>query len=99
MRIPMLGAKIFVILDGWFVLPRVARLMMHTPAAITIFGCLTMVQLMAVFISMWCTRSGHFRPVALTLMLVSRTAAAAVPKALVDRDARQGTAATSALGN
>src|SRR5438034_7632161 len=35
-------------------LPRVARLMIHTPTAISIFVCLSMVQLMAVFISMRC---------------------------------------------
>src|SRR5260370_22330380 len=31
----------------WFLLPRVARLMIHTPTAISIFVCLSMVQLMA----------------------------------------------------
>src|SRR5947209_12876495 len=36
--------------------PRVARLMIHTPTAISIFVCLSMVQLMAVFISMRCTK-------------------------------------------
>src|SRR5207237_9374735 len=41
-------------------LPRVARLMIHTPTAISIFVCLSMVQLMAVFISMRCTLCGHF---------------------------------------
>src|SRR5437660_3755370 len=40
----------------WFLLPRVARLMIHTPTAISIFVCLSMVQLMAVFISMRCTK-------------------------------------------
>src|SRR5262249_41650426 len=44
----------------WFLLPRVARLMIHTPTAISIFVCLSMVQLMAVFISMRCTLCGHF---------------------------------------
>src|SRR5262249_60085317 len=37
---------IFVILVVWFLLPRVARLMIHTPTAISIFVCLSMVQLM-----------------------------------------------------
>src|SRR5207237_2206751 len=53
-----------------FLLPRVARLMIHTPTAISIFVCLSMVQLMAVFISMRCTLCGHFLQVALTLILV-----------------------------
>src|SRR5436190_9791723 len=57
MIIPMLCVTIFVILVVWFLLPRVARLMIHTPTAISIFVCLSMVQLMAVFISMRCTRS------------------------------------------
>src|SRR5436189_222030 len=61
---------IFVILVVWFLLPRVARLMIHTPTAISIFVCLSMVQLMAVFISMRCTLCGHFLQVALTLILV-----------------------------
>src|SRR5260370_2162104 len=50
MIIPMLCVTIFVILVVWFLLPRVARLMIHTPTAISIFVCLSMVQLMAVFI-------------------------------------------------
>src|SRR5438046_7286826 len=49
MIIPMLCVTIFVILVVWFLLPRVARLMIHTPTAISIFVCLSMVQLMAVF--------------------------------------------------
>src|SRR5258705_348277 len=56
MIIPMLCVTIFVILVVWFLLPRVARLMIHTPTAISIFVCLSMVQLMAVFISMRCTK-------------------------------------------
>src|SRR5438128_7728036 len=48
MIIPMLCVTIFVILVVWFLLPRVARLMIHTPTAISIFVCLSMVQLMAV---------------------------------------------------
>src|SRR5687768_18202416 len=55
MIIPMLCVTIFVILVVWFLLPRVARLMIHTPTSISIFVCLIMVQLMAVFISMRCT--------------------------------------------
>src|SRR4051794_4597268 len=69
MIIRMLCVSIFVILGVWFLLPRVARLMIHTPTAITIFVCLSMVQLMAVFISMRCTLCGHFLQVALTLIL------------------------------
>src|SRR5207253_3313839 len=61
----------------WFLLPRVARLMIHTPTAISIFVCLSMVQLMAVFISMRCTLCGHFLQVALTLILVVGYAIAA----------------------
>src|SRR5437016_5951139 len=70
MIIPMLCVTIFVILVVWFLLPRVARLMIHTPTAISIFVCLSMVQLMAVFICMRCTLCGHFLQVALTLILV-----------------------------
>src|SRR3989440_374791 len=70
MIIPMLWVTIFVILVVWCLLPRVARLMIHTPTAISIFVCLSMVQLMAVFISMRCTLCGRFLQVALTLILV-----------------------------
>src|SRR4249920_4016835 len=77
MIIPMLCVTIFVILDVWFLLTRVARLMIHTPTAISIFVCLSMVQLMAVFISMGCTLCGHFLQVALTLILVVGYAIAA----------------------
>src|SRR5258708_33123467 len=72
-----LPISIFVILVVWFLLPRVARLMIHTPTAISIFVCLSMVQLMAVFISMRCTLCGHFLQVALTLILVVGYAIAA----------------------
>src|SRR5258708_17366057 len=44
MIIPMLCVTIFVILVVWFLLPRVARLMIHTPTAISIFVCLSMVH-------------------------------------------------------
>src|SRR6266704_3159588 len=77
MIIPMLCVTIFVILVVWFLLPRVAILMIHTPTAISIFVCLSMVQLMAVFISMRCTFCGHFLQVALTLILVVGYAIAA----------------------
>src|SRR6516162_11424292 len=70
MIIPMLCVTIFVILVVWFLLPRVARLLLHTPTAISIFVCLSMVQLMAVFISMRCTLCRHFLQVSLTLILV-----------------------------
>src|SRR5580692_3172913 len=63
MIIPMLCVTIFVILVVWFLLPRVARLMIHTPTAISIFVCLSMVQLMSVVISMRCTLFWHFRQV------------------------------------
>src|SRR4051812_11037681 len=77
MIIPILCVTIFVILVVWFFLPRVARLMIHTPTAISIFVCLSMVQLMAVFISMRCALCGHFLQVALTLILVVGYAIAA----------------------
>src|SRR6266545_8194689 len=77
MIIPMLCVTIFVILVVWFLLPRVARLMIHTPSAISIFVCLSMVQLMVVFISMRCTLCGHFLQVTLTLILVVGNAIAA----------------------
>src|SRR5436305_10333174 len=77
MIIPMLCVTIFVILVVWFLLPRVARLMIHTPTAISIFVCLSMVQLMAVFISMRCTLCGRFLQGALTLILVVGYALAA----------------------
>src|SRR5260370_36810 len=77
MIIPMLCVTIFEILVVWFLLTRVARLMILTPIAISIFVCLSMVQLMAVFISMRCTLCGHFLQVALTLILVVGYAIAA----------------------
>src|SRR5256884_8358003 len=77
MIIPMLCVTIFAILVVWFLLPRVARLMIHTPTAISIFVCLSMVQLMAVFISMRCSLCGHFLLLALTLILVVGCAIAA----------------------
>src|SRR5687767_4104954 len=77
MIIAMLCVSIFVILVVGFLLPRVATLMIHTPTAISIFVCLRMVQLMAVFISMRCTLCGHFLQVALTLILVVGYAIAA----------------------
>src|SRR2546430_8852220 len=70
MIIPVICVTIFAILVVWVLLPRVARLMIHTPTAISILVCLSMVQLMAVFISMRCTLCGHFLQVALTLILV-----------------------------
>src|SRR5262245_65816191 len=76
MIIPMLCVTIFVILVVWFLLPRAARLMIHTPTALSIFVCLSMVQLMAVFISMRCTLCGHFLQVALTLILAVGSASA-----------------------
>src|SRR5260370_33016176 len=77
MIISMPCVTIFVILVVWFLLPRAARLMIQTPTAISIFVCLSMVQLMAVFISMRCTLCGHFLQVALPLILVVGYAIAA----------------------
>src|SRR5437762_11873116 len=88
MIIPMLCVTIFVILVVWFLLPRVARLMIHTPTAISIFVCLSMVQLMAVFISMRCTLCGHFLQVALTLILVVGYAIARSEERRVGKDWR-----------
>src|SRR5438552_15267958 len=79
MIIPMLCVTIFVILVVWFLLPRVARLIIHTPTAISMFVCRSMVQLMAVFVSMRCTLCGHFLQAALTLILVVGYALAASP--------------------
>src|SRR5580692_12893470 len=70
MIIPMLCVTIFVILVVWFLLPRVAGLRILTPTAISIFVCLSMVQRLAVFISMRCTVCGNFIQLALTLILV-----------------------------
>src|SRR5947209_17422168 len=82
MIIPMLCVTIFVILVVWFLLPRVARLMIHTPTAISIFLCLSMVQLMAVFISMRCTldrksgSAGMPRPISYAVFwLIKKTTA------------------------
>src|SRR6266508_6722058 len=69
MIIPMLCVTIFVRLVVWFLLPGVARLMMHTPTAISIFVCLSIVQLMAVFISMRCPLYRHFLLVVLPLLV------------------------------
>src|SRR5687768_16035139 len=77
MIIPMLCVAICLIVVVWFLLPRVARLMIHTPTAISIFVCLSMVPLMAVFISMRCTFCGHFPQVAMTLIFVLGYAIAA----------------------
>src|SRR5260370_36821709 len=74
MIIPMLCVTIFVILVVWFLLPRVARLMIHTPTAISLFACLSMVQLMAASVSMRGTFCGHCLQVASTLILVVRDA-------------------------
>src|SRR5690606_7270695 len=77
MIIPMLCVTIFVRLVLGFLLPRVARLMIHKPTAISIFVCLSTVQLMAVFISMRCSLCVHFLQVALTLSWVVGYAIAA----------------------
>src|SRR5947199_9411907 len=71
MIIRMLCATIFVMLAVWLLLPRVGRLMINTPSAISLFGCLSMVQRMAVFISLRCTRSGRFLHGELTISFVT----------------------------
>src|SRR5437867_12445050 len=70
MIIPMLCVTIFVILVVWFLLPRLARLMIHTPTAISLVVCLSMVRLMAAFLSMPCTLCGHLRQVPCALIFV-----------------------------
>src|SRR5207249_3426882 len=77
MIIPMLCVTIFVILVVWFMLPRVARLMIHTPTAISILVCHRVVHLISVFISMQCTIRVHLLQLALTLLLVVRYVIAA----------------------
>src|SRR5260370_38688353 len=77
MIIPMLCVTIFGILVVWLLLPRVAGLMIHMPTAISIFVCLSLVQLMAVFISRRSTLCGHFLQVALPLIFVVGYAIAA----------------------
>src|SRR5256885_1197905 len=86
MIIPMLCVTIFVILVVWFLLPRVARLMIHTPTAISIFVCLSMVQVMVVFISMQCSLCGHLLHEALTVIFVVGYAigSSAVARIIVD---------------
>src|SRR2546430_357318 len=59
MIIPMLCVTIFVLLVVWFLLPRFEWLMNHTPTASSIFVCLSMGQLMSVFIYMRCSLCGH----------------------------------------
>src|SRR5690625_445299 len=78
MIIPMLCVTIFVILVVWFLLPRAARLMILTPTAISIFVCLSMLQLMAGFICMRCPLCGHFLQLPLTLLLLVRYAIAPI---------------------
>src|SRR3989440_456150 len=70
MIIHMLCVTIFVTLDVWFLLPRGASVMIHTTTAISILVCLSMVEVVAVFISMRCTLCGHFLQVALTVSLL-----------------------------
>src|SRR5215471_17835040 len=77
MIIPMLCATISAILVVRFLLPRVARLMSHTATARSIFVCLSIVRLIAIFISMRCTLCGHLLQVLLTLIVVVGYAIAA----------------------
>src|SRR5437763_16836814 len=73
----LLCVTICVILVVWFLLPRVARLMSHTPTAISSFAGLRRVQRMAVCLSVRCTVSGHLLHAALTRVLVRGHAIAA----------------------
>src|SRR5437868_6379113 len=77
MIIPMLCVTIFVISAVWFLLPRVAKLMIHTPTASSSCRGLSMAQLMALFIAMRCILCRHYLQVALTLILVVGYAIAA----------------------
>src|SRR5699024_3543169 len=77
MIIPMLCVNFFVILFVWFLLWIVLMLLIYMPSSISFFVCHSIVQLMAVFISMQCTFCGHFLQVALTLILVVAYAIAA----------------------
>src|SRR5258708_7520489 len=77
MIIPMLCVTIFVILVVWFLLPRVAWLMSHTPPAISIFVRRSLVQLMAVSVTMRCSLCGHFVQGPVTLIVVVGGAIAA----------------------
>src|SRR5688572_9071687 len=77
MIILMLCVTIFVILVGWLLLTWVARLMIHTPTAISILACRSMVQLVAILISMRCRLCARLLRVTLTLILVVGYAIAA----------------------
>src|SRR5262249_46609963 len=74
MIIPMLCVTIFVILVVWFLLPSVARLMIHTPASISIFLCLTMLLLLAVLFNISCSLSCSLLQHPLAQILVLRSA-------------------------
>src|SRR3989442_1337881 len=75
--IPMLCVTLLYLVAVWLLLPRVGRLMIRPSTAICIFVCLSMVQLIAVFISIRCRLCGLFLQVALSLILVVGCAIAA----------------------
>src|SRR5438876_11195707 len=56
----------------WFLLPRVARLMIHTPTAISIFVCLSMVQLMAVGVDRKSGSAGMPRPISYAVFCLKK---------------------------
>src|SRR5262245_40941389 len=66
MIIPMLCVTIFVILVVWFLLPRVARLMIHTPTAISNVGWHGVVALKHALVSM----SAYFRDIGRMVLAV-----------------------------
>src|SRR3989441_6449004 len=68
MIIPILCVTIFVILVVWFLLPGVARLMIHTPTAISILVRLTIVERTAVVVSVLCTLFEQLLRVSLSLI-------------------------------
>src|SRR5688500_17224023 len=75
--IPIRSVSIFVRSVVWFLLPRVARLRIHTRTAITIVVRVSMLQLVDISSDMRCTLCRHFLQVALTLILVVGYAIAA----------------------
>src|SRR5437588_9374166 len=87
MIIPMLCVTIFVILVVWFLLPRVARLMIHTPTAISIFVCLSMVQLMAVFIDRKSGSAGMPGPISYAVFCLKKKKKSAIPAVVAKNNA------------
>src|SRR2546430_7672560 len=66
MKSPIVCWAMFVILVVWCLLPRVARLMSHTPTAITRCGCLSIVQLMACYVFLFFQAEDGIRDLTVT---------------------------------